>query len=385
LDQTAGIGLKSLKMNLNFDKPEAFYAKITLRAKETSFENLQKEGVATIIIPIYNAQNKIEVFPTNVSADLDITLNVAPEAKRCDSGIEKTLCPIVKNEIVGLKTDIDPDDYNLVWTLNGEPLSSANPNAATAYFPVLQEKGTKYTVNLNASHKTSQEKITLTKTFIVADPEIHISAVNESAANSTCLPILLGYYVDPINKNPNPAPASDDSLWPDYSEDSFEALQGKVIKLKTTSNALSPSQPSWIIDGVIVTTDNAASLGATLNADGTLSFSADKSTGATYSVGVETLYTQTNLVKKALYGKWGIPLTDFYEKRISKSITIKVADQIDVSSALAARTQDKKILASLFSSIPAYVNFLFRIILTLILILFSTGLLFSFFPKQNQA
>ncbi|MFA7208669.1 MAG: hypothetical protein WC120_00130 [Parcubacteria group bacterium] len=385
LDQTAGIGLKSLKMNLNFDKPETFYAKIVLRVKETSFEDLQKEGVATIIIPIYNAQNKIEVFPTNVSADLGITLDVAPGAKRCDSGIEKTLCPLVKNEIVGLRTDISPADYNLAWTLNGEPLSSENPGTATAYFPVLQEKGSKYTVNLSASHKTSKEKVLLTKTFVVADPEIYISAVNESAVTSTCLPILLGYYVDPINKNPHPVPAGDDSLWPDYSEDSFEALQGKMIKLKAVSNMFSTNQPAWIIDGTAVTADNAASLGATLNADGTLSFIADKPADAIYSVGIETLYTQPNLVKKALYEKWGVPLTGFYEKRVSKSITIKVADQIDVSAGLITQTQDKKILASIFSAVPDYVNFLFRIILTLLLILFSTGLLFSFFPKQNQA
>ncbi|MDP1884761.1 MAG: hypothetical protein Q8L10_05390 [Candidatus Moranbacteria bacterium] len=385
LGQTAGIGLKSLKMKLNFDKSEVFYAKITLRAKETSFEDLQKEGVATIVVPIYNIQNKLEVFQANVSTDLNIAVDAAPESKRCNSGIEEVLCPVVRNEIIGLRTDIDPSDYNLAWTLNGEPIQAENSNSSTAYFPVLQEKGTRYTVSLNASHKTSKEKIILTRIFAVADPEVRISAINESATNSTCLPVLLGYYVDPLNKNPNPTAAGgDDSLWPDYSEDSFEALQGKLIRLKVAANTLSLTQPAWIIDGTIVTADNAASFGATLDAEGNLSFPANKPLGATYSVGVETLYTQPNLVKKALYAKWGVPLTDFYEKRIGESITIKVTDQIDVSAALTARTQDKKILASLFSAIPAYVNFLFRIILTILLILFSTGLLFSFFPKQNQ-
>jgi hypothetical protein len=393
LGQLTGIGLQALKMKLNFNQTKTFYLKVTLRAKETTAGGTQKEGVGTVIIPVYNTENKIQVFPVTVSAGAGandkatIAVNTNSAMERCKDGMENVLCPIVKNEIVGLKTSIPHlSDYDLAWTLNGTSFSVDNIDntKGTAYFPVLQDTDAKYTVSLSASSKNSADKIILTKTFAVSDPEIFISAVNTDSKHLTCMPVLLGHYVDPINKNPNPDTA-DASLWPDYSETSFEALQDSTVQLQTTQNTPSLGTLSWVFDGTVVTPDNASEIGATVSADGkNISFSANKILGESYSIGVAALYTQSNLVKKALYEYWNVPSTDFYEKPVGKSIDIKVTDHLSSGATLAAKTPNQKILASLFSAVPAYINFLFRVILTILLILFTTGLLFSIFPKQNQ-
>jgi len=377
LNQMTGIGLRSLKMKMNINRSDVFFVKVTLRAKENGSGNLKKEGVGTIIIPVYGSSNKIEVFSTTASSNSNVSLDTSADSKRCTTGIAKVLCPVVKNEIVGLKTDINPDAYTITWALNGETLPPES-NSSLAFFPILQDKGAKYTVSLNASNKNSEKKITLTKTFIVTDPEVSIVAIN--SAGSTCLPVLLGHYVDPLNKTAT----GEDSLWPDYSEDSFEALQGTTIKLKATPNIPFFNTFSWVFDGNLVTTANAAELGVTLNADGTLSIPVNKMLDASYSVGTEALYTQSSAIKKVLNTKWGVSLADFYEKPVGKAITIRVTDQLSDGTQVLAKTADKKILASLFSAMPAYIGFLFRVMLTIMLILVSTGLLFSLFPKQDQ-
>lgn len=387
LKQTSGMGLRSIRLKMNFKKSflsdlglassNTFYIKAKLNATENVSAGFKKEGVATVIIPVHLSSSKIQVFSTQVSDQLDISLD--PASERCSSGLSNVVCPVAKDEIVGLKADLDPDKYSLLWTLNGEVLpyqgtcnsdicDKDNNYSNSNFFPILKGKSTRYTVGLTADDKETGEKITLTKIFEVSDPTISIASADEN----TSKPILLGNYVDLDNK-----------LWPDYSTTSFEALQGTTVKLKPLFNMPSNNGYTWFLDDAPVTSENAVELGVALEANGILSFPADKRIGENYSVSVGALYTQPNLVKKALNKYWGVPLNNFYEKQIGNSIDISITDYLS-GSAVSARNSNKKILASLFSEIPAYVNFLFRIVLTTLLILFTTGILFSLFPKQSE-
>ncbi|KKR21832.1 MAG: hypothetical protein UT50_C0003G0013 [Candidatus Moranbacteria bacterium GW2011_GWA2_39_41] len=378
--QTSGINLSSLKIKLAFDnQPNTFYIKVTLRAKEIIAGEVKKEGVKSIIIPIYNSANTIKIFPVAVSDASAISLVDTPASlERCKDGVEKIICPVVKNEIVGMKTDINPSTYNIIWSLNGTSLQQNASDPSIAYFPILQNQGTRYTVTLDALNKNSAEKITLTKTFAVTNPTVTIS----SADMSSCAPILLGHYVDPINKNPNPD-TDNNSLWPDYSADSFAALQGKMVTLKPTFNYSSSNTFSWFLDGVAITSANAPEMGASLTSTGELSFIADKKIGESYSVEIGDLYTQPKTTKKALYDIWNVPATAFYEKPVGNSINIKVTNQLAGEMIASTRTPKQKVLASLFAEIPTYISFLLRIALTIILILATTNIIFSFFPKQS--
>jgi hypothetical protein len=384
LKKLSGIGIDSLKMNLNFkaslpalkSNQKTFYAKIILRAIEG-----KKEGVGTIIIPIQLSSSAIKVFSASVSDSLTLGLNNATE--RCNVGIESAICPVVKNEIIGVKVDIaNPSGYDFLWSFDNAPLTETKQNIA--YIPILGGRDSQHILSLEALNKTTGEKIILSKTFRVVDPAIFIT----STTTDTCAPTLLGYYIDPINVNPNPVSGMTSSAWPDFSLDKFEALSGEVVKIKSSSNTLIPGDnASWIFDGIQVTTDNMASLGITaIEANGTLVFTANKPVGEKYDITLSALYTQPNLVKKALFTIWKVPQTNFYEKSISQTIEIKMVNNLSGTAIITGQNKNpqQKILASLFSAIPSYINFLFRIALTMLLILFLVRTLFSLFPEQKQ-
>ncbi len=380
LAQSTGIGLQSVKLKLNFKEDflrsnsvsttnNLFYLKAILRATESTEKNgrreTAKDGSGTVIIPVhFSNDSKIKAFYTDVN-DAASTISLGA-TERCTADLEKVICPVLKNEIVGVKFEptgsTDIANYDFLWMLDGKPFPANETHPNTASFPVLEEKGTSYTLSLNVSNKITGEKENLLRTFEIADPKISI-LTNDQA---TCAPVLLGNYIDLDNKQ-----------WPDYSTDSFEALPGTTVKLRVTANPVAlMDKAAWFVNGVAVTA----------NTDGTLEIPipADALIGEAYTVGIGALYTQPNSVKKLLNARWDVPLTDFYEKQVGSSITIKIADHLSSTPAGTAKVNKQKVLASLFSELPTYVNFLFRIVLTILLILFSTGLLFSIFPKQNQ-
>lgn len=397
LNKLSGIGLGSLEMQLNFTDTflepiigadqKTFYAKFVLRAIEDT-----KEGVATVIVPIQSstATNAIKIFSTTVAADFSVSLNdTATDVERCS---DVTICPVVKDEIIGVKFPTDtPTDYDFLWSLDNEPVSETAQNIA--YFPILAEKGTQQILTLTASNKTTGEKIILTKTFEVADPTITL----ESMDTETCAPTLLGYYVDPINANTvteginagmeTTTGTTDTTTWPDLSTDKFEALFEESVTIKPTINTEIPEgNKAWFFDGVQVTTDNMTELGiaaidATTDA---ISFTVNKAVGEKYTLTYGALYTPSDLVKNALYATWAVPQTSFYEKTVSQTIEIEVTDYLSSTKIAQTKNTQQKVLASLFSAIPSYINFLFRVTLTIFLILFLMRTLFAIFPEQTR-
>ncbi|MDO8240579.1 MAG: hypothetical protein Q7T51_01145 [Candidatus Moranbacteria bacterium] len=412
----SGIGLDSLQMKLNFteqflreakaiasENPNLFYAKVVLKAVD-GVGAKKKEGVGTVIIPIQMSANSLQIFSTTVSDTLAVSLDTTTE--RCvtapdENNLDAITCPVAKNEIMGAKFIVEPDklkDYEFLWSFDNKPIAETDKNIA--YFPILAERNTPHTLSLNVANTVTGEKTSLIKNFKVTDPAIALKSVNLS----TCAPTLLGFYVDPINANPDhEKDGVNENMWPDLSDNLFEALTGETIEIKPTLNPLFHKNEAWFLngepiansgyenktwffDGVPVTPANMADLGITeIKDDGTLVFVAEKPTGEKYNITFGSLYTQTNLVKRALNATWEVPQTAFYEKNVSQSIEIQMTDTLSGSRVIGkARTPQQKIMASLFSAIPSYINFLFRVILTMGLILFLVRTMFSLFPKQNR-
>ena len=371
--QTSGIGLSTLKLKLNFLNPPKY-----LKAKVSVAENIDatttNTGASDIIIPVTSTANKIHVFST--SADNNLTLSLG--AERCNNGMEDVVCPVVKNEIVGLRVDAT-DMTNPLWTLDGQPIQPIGQNCVSgdcdpatgkatnvAYFPVLKENGEQYSIGLTAN--TSSGNINLTKTFQIEDPSVSII----SGDNNSCQAVLLGNYVD-----------LDGQQWPDYSDTSFQAVTGGTITLKPVlMNMPFATNQQWYLDGTLATSGNASSLGATLNNDGSLSFTANKQTGDAYSVAFSAIYEQNNNIKKILNSSYGVQLNEFYEIPISASINIAMVDSLGVSGT-AQNSAGHKILASLATDVPAYISFLFKIVLTVFLILFASRILLALYPETK--
>lgn len=414
--QTMGVGLDSFSFRLNLTQdvldasnPNAdidvnnFY----LRAKLTVTENVPKniteedigtsvkrEGYGDVIIPISSTEQRIQVFNTEAAdASGEVKLSVG-SIERCTEGMEKTLCPITKNEIISLFVE-EGDLTDFIWTVNGEPLTplpSATPclsgeceeedgniiNTHIAYFPILEDMGFRYTVNLKAMNLDG-EKVNLTRTFEVVEPEVRIM----SADQTTCQPVLLGYYED-----------LDGIEWPDYSTTEFVALgtdnfdEGNIIKLQGLFSGFVPKedQYSWIVDGAEINSQTASLFGYGYDTENNIVMLPPKEWKDFYDITLISLYNQDDLTEKALYTYWKVPYSQFYEKTLSANVEIKFTDFIDPATGIISKkNQSDKILASLLSSTPTYLAFLFRIVITSFLLLISSHIILSFFPEIKNS
>lgn len=379
IGRTSGIGLDTLKLNLNFAEPAPKFLKVTVVVSENVTDGVTNEGHSEIIIPVSSSANKIHVFPTTVSPDLILSLD---QMELCTEGFDKALCPIVKNEIVGLS--VAKENFtNFLWTVNGEPLEpiiyqngnqclsgECDPTTGEAtniaFFPVLEEKGAQYNVALTANN-IKGEKITLTKNFEVSDPEIKILSLDPTV----CAPVLLGNYID-----------LDGTQWPDYSDKNFQASPGTILSLQPILNNPFAQDLIWYIDGVAMTPENMPYFGVTVATDGTLTFPAQKQLGEIYTISVSALYAQDNNTKKFLNQNEGVQPSDFFESTLSDSVEIQMADLAGTSGAGASAP--RKFLAALFIGLPVYVSFLFRIVLTTMLILAVSWVTLSFTPRTQE-
>ena len=169
----------------------------------------------------------------------------------------------------------------------------------------------------------------------------------------------------------------------DLDENLFEAQEAKIVTVKPRfnfdSDIIDPSKLEWFVDGTRVESASEAPFPYITPATGDLNIPINKSVGEKYAISLKALYTQPDPQRRALHYIWNVPTSAFYETVVSDSAEIQV-----VKAPTQAASGTKKILASLFSLMPSYLNFLFRIILTMALILISSGLLFSIFPKQNR-
>lgn len=382
IGQTMGAGLSSLKFKPQFAEPAPKFLKVKLTVTENSSADAktEREGHSAVIIPLSLTSNKIKVFSVAVSPVLVLSLT---QDERCATGMDKAVCPVAQNEIVGMSVAKE-DFINFAWTINGAPVKPINyplasgnclsgecnpatsANTNISYFSVLKEKGSRYNVSMTASN-TDGEKITLTKTFEVVDPEVKII----SADSRTCAPVLLGNYID-----------LDGVSWPDYSDVSFQASQGTTISFQPILNNPFARNFLWYIDGIAMIGDNLAIFGAAIADDGTLIFPANKPLGEIYNVAIQALYSQDNNAKKFLNLNEGVQMADFFESAVSNNIEIQMVDLAGVSGA--QKSVPRKFLATISAGLPAYISFLFRIVLTVMLILAVSWITMGIAPGTQE-
>lgn len=369
---TSGVGVKELTFKLQFN-PAPKFLKVDLIASEPTGPNSTdtQGGRASLVIPIASSSNRIDVYSPSLSSASKLTLGT----QRCAEGKELSNCPVVRNEIIGIR--INPTNLkNFMWTIDNKPFSfsecffdglpgstdSCDVTKQTnfAYFPVLKNNGETHTVKLVATNDKTGEQLNLTRTFQVVPPALHIVP-----ADSTVAPVLLGNYI-----------GLEGELIPDYSTAKFEAVSGSTIKVKPLFNTsfIDPVLVSWSVDGQDVS----------LDADGTLSFSATKALGDSYSISASGLYVQPMAFRQFLNKQWGVGMNQFFETIVDHSITVDLVNSIYNQNSLSADSAaPKKIMATIFASLPAYFIFVFRLLLTTFLMLFTTWVLFSLFPSYN--
>jgi hypothetical protein len=163
-------------------------------------------------------------------------------------------------------------------------------------------------------------------------------------------------------------------------------MAGKIIQLQPQNNTSDMGKTTWTVDGKTVLDETEyASDPYLTTVDGieTLNIPIEKAIGTSYKVTSVTLYAQTMETKRVLYDRWQIALPLLSTEDITKTVTIQVTDKLNATDAVANLKQNK-VLASLFSGLPSYIAFLFKIMVTFALILFSSSLILSFSPKRKE-
>ena len=384
--QTTGLGIDTFKFKLALNEPTEKYLRVLLTVTENIGEEYPRSSRQDVIIPIIYMDAEDQISAHSVLAQEDSSnlvtnpsgVNLSLDEEICTSNnMDRAICPVTKSQIIGLSFPQDnfPSGItDFLWTIDGKPISysfcffdDCNPEKQTntAYFPILKEIGEQYTIGFTAT-STEGEKINLTKIFKVVDPKIKIVSADEDV----CKRNVLGKYFDVNGQE-----------FTDYSKLNFWARNDSDIKLKAevTGFSASPESYGWNIDGQNISASNADLYGFTIDSAGILTLPPKEIQGESYSITVGTLYTQENLVKKALKDIWGVTYNQFYEKTIADEAIITMMDAEKITQGPA-----KKIFASVYSSVPSYLAFLLRIILTISLILFTTKLIFSFSAPINS-
>jgi hypothetical protein len=364
--QTIGLGLKNLKFNSRFPDGITFI-KVKLTVSENASyngESGERTGRSEIIIPLSSNQNMLNVYQANIAADSNLTLSkkgTTLSDRICTTNDQNDpVCEVTKNQIVAIEASTNIADPNLAWTIEGQPIENYDKNQEKSdtltFFPVTKEVGETFNVAFSATD-SSGKKINLNRAFKVIDPKITVSSQDES----TCVPVLKGFYVD-----------TSDVSWPDYSDTEFETLADATVNLKATFTGSTPPDDkiTWYVDNDLQTTPGSS-----------FSFKATKAVGESYSIAVNGKYSQDNNTAKALLEYWGINYNGLYEKDSSAKINVKVVGSL---SSDTAKNNVKKFLAALASGVPSYLSFLFRITLTTALLLFAYRVIFTLLPNAKE-
>jgi hypothetical protein len=386
--QMTGLGVNSFKFKLNFTGDNIpKFLKVKLVVKDSVAEGETQEGHTDTIVAVSSSGERLKIFPVIITYPSS-TQTDKPTVKFDDSSNDNELCltsnngnkeptavcSVTKNDILGVKIENSGTDKytDFLWTIDNLPLtcpssnldgciSDNQTNTNKIYLPILKNVGEQFTLGFSAT-KANGEKLSLTRVFKVIEPKVSILPMENGKDASggkivVCRGKLLGKYAD-LQGN----------LWDDRSDTDFNALTGYNIVLMPIISGVDFAQMSdanyqWIVDGSVITKNNVTEYGgyALDTKTGTLTLP-PKNEGESYIVGFSVPYTQKNAKKQALNQYWNVSYTDFYEKKLSSQVQIKM---VSLSSQLAKiDPTQKKILATISSGIPSYISFLFRIVLS---------------------
>lgn len=404
-----GNALSNLKINLNLDsdtntkvgsESDKFFAKyfgdpsskdyigvgylrIGLTATENFESGSKRVGRSSIIVKVTRAETQIE---THV-VDVDIATDTAVDGSKyshlslklgdslCEDASTRSICPVVKGQIVGLSFDASKlkysgTDADISWMLNDKPLR-CNKNVSSSqgcidgtknFFPVTGEAGEVYKITMSATNPLSGKSLTLNRVFQIVEPSLLVA----SADSKKSWPKLLGHYVE-----------ADGSIVNNYSQDIFEAPSGESFALKGLfypGSLKDSATASWSVDGSLTA----------INDNGTITIAASQTPGSVHTVSLRGAYIPSPKIKKALSDIWGISVADVTETTLSSDVQVEVIAHAD-GLASGPLNSSKKFFASIISYVPSSVLFLFRLVATMGLILLVLGIIFSFVPERRRA
>src|SRR6185369_8218837 len=291
------------------------YLRFTAKASENFSSGIVRKGKSDVVVKFSSSGKKIVAYKagtTLINDKMRVTLPAGGPICDTDS-LDRSLCRVMKNEIIGLKID-DTGLSNFSWTINGASFVCGNGNVSPLcrdgvqgninFFPVSGNVGDTYTVSVTANNVTTSETETLTRSFHIVEPELSIVTIDDRAAWQK----FLGQYRDITGK----VSACPEGLCNEYSKSIFQGYSGAEMKFKADflpGFLASSAERQWYVDGV----PQAES------APGEISFVAGRSAGDVYSISLAARVVQPEETRRALLDIWGISQLDSPEINFSSS------------------------------------------------------------------
>ncbi len=387
-----GNGRNEISINLNFsealakDFPRAFspqnnvgYLYIKVGTRENFSQDQGRAGTSFLVVE-FNLLGGDHIIVSTVKPVDDksgMTL-VSRDQEICLNAKALAQCKLMQYQIVGVSVSTaNKAKYDtFIWKINDKPLecnTRISPEcfddmqAGEAFFPVLGNPGEQYVVTVVETDSKTGETLTLTRRFPIVNPALEIVPAKEDGS-SNVLPKLLGFY-----KN------LDGTSFPDYSPDTFETTEGKIITLKSLFNAdnlQGNTKLLWLVDDVTALHVDPAT--------GILTIPVEKQNGSTIKVSIKGIYYQPQVIRKALRDIWNVSPDVSIETNFEDSIAVNVVpfgvgDGEDGNS-LGILSVPNRYLGALLSYVPESVLFGLRLALTLAFVLFLAGFIQSFLP-----
>ena len=402
LSSVRGNGVNKVQLSMNMRGTDTFNGRAFstyllngigyLRFRVDGAENFSASGASrrgrTSLIVKFNAsQDRILAHTVTVAGDpARVSLNAAneicsgivnptdPVEQQALTRLDGKLCRVIRNEIIGLEVP-GADLTNFSWTINGQPLLCNTKVSSTScfddrqgninFFPVVGSVGDTFNIAVTANRinsVTSTEKtVTISRTFRIVQPSVSIISNDQG----NVWPKLLGQFVDTAG-----------AAYTEFSKDTLETYEGNNVPVRAifTPDFLANNTPpqverSWTVDDIPV-------------GDGTtnvISFPANRTGKSVYNVSINAVYRPSTLTRQAMEDIWGLSALDTTETYFSNNTQVEQPETTGITY-----TGAKKYYALIASYLPGSVLFSIKVLFSVFLILFASGVVFALIPNVPQ-
>ncbi len=354
-----GLGLDTFDINLNEINNK--YIRVFIETEEYynfgESQDTTRSGKSDVIIKIGSMSDN--AMSLQIAGGNDVS-NVCS-----DNGDN---CKVLNGQIIEAKLD-DSGLRNFSWTLNGKPINYLQEGETTqgniVRFPIMGNPGDSYVLKVIANDTAglgesgnAGNKVILTKNVKVVKPSVKLGIINSLDSDSCTAsgglsPLRLGTYND-LNGDTTA----------DCSQSVFVATRNNInvpISYYPANIENSLTDIQWSVNGV--KQDN-----------GNIDLS-NYPTGSTIIASITARYAPSN--RSELSQTWGVSQFETGGKTLSDSIKIRVGTNPQQASGTPT-----KVIASLIYNLPTQILFLIKIVLTVAIIIFASGIIMSFDRKR---
>ena len=397
-----GLGMDQFKMQLNTTEVEIDGEKIKFDFLRFFVESEEFFDTGTGTTGTTRSGRGDVMVEPNQSGTGGINISVGEGTPICATSGN---CEVLENQVITATLGVNTETSgvnNYLWTLDGKAINTIEEgdtkqgNSVT--FLLEGRPGDSHVLSIVANDTTSPgvelenknkgEKLTIERTFVVTKPMVGIGPNNKINRGSddvtTCNDLngnedetaILGTYSEVTDP-------ADEDVEPDTVLDCKE----RVSSGNGTVTITPTYYPAWIGEGenlknvkysvngkVIVGTESGGACNKT-------SCSIDLSSypvGSMVNISFEAEYWQSNTERFSLKEEWGIGEESSGGKKISDTIIVKINE----SSNPTITKKASKIIAGLAYNIPEQMIFMFRLMLTVVTIIFAAGLVMSLGKKD---